>query len=391
MRTIEDRTGTVSPSVTTTPLVLAAIVSAGAGLVHAAAAGGHPGDGGLAALFALAASAQIGWAALAFARPARSTAVAGAVVNGGLVAVWALTRVTEMPLITSIGGPEAVTLQDGVAAALGAGAVGLALWSVASGPGPEVLRRRPVATLVALAVLAVCVPAVAAGHDHDHGQALVVETPPVPTVVVPGGVSAGESAGAEVPDPEPTPEAHDHADHDGGPIISLYDPRLTVDQRAAARELIAETQVGMDRFPDVESVLAAGYLSIGDGGTGFEHFVHLGYMADGRELDPDRIESIVARVHPDGSREIVSAMYLLEPGATMADVPDIAGSLTEWHDHQDLCWEGVRVVGRVSTDGTCPRGDFRGTVPMLHVWMVPHPCGPFAGLEGHGEGCGHDH
>jgi hypothetical protein len=30
---------------------------------------------------------------------------------------------------------------------------------------------------------------------------------------------------------------------------------------------------------------------------------------------------------------------------------------------------------------------------MLHVWLSPYPaCGPFAGIESHGGGCGeHDH
>jgi hypothetical protein len=29
--------------------------------------------------------------------------------------------------------------------------------------------------------------------------------------------------------------------------------------------------------------------------------------------------------------------------------------------------------------------------PMLHVWITDHPCGPFAGLEGHGGSCVQDH
>jgi hypothetical protein len=84
-------------------------------------------------------------------------------------------------------------------------------------------------------------------------------------------------------------------------------------------------------------------------------------------------------------------MYILVPGQAMTDVPDIAGELTTWHDHQNLCWEGARVVGTTDDTGSCQRGVFRGTPPMLHVWLVPNPCGPFAGLEGHGEGCAHGH
>ncbi len=109
------------------------------------------------------------------------------------------------------------------------------------------------------------------------------------------------------------------------------------------------------------------------------------------ELDARRIESIVARVNADGTKQVVSAMYILEFGKGMSDTPEIAGDLTTWHDHQNLCWEGNRLGGRL-VDGVCqPGGELRPTPPMLHVWMVPHPCGPFAGIEGHGAGCGHTH
>jgi hypothetical protein len=87
-------------------------------------------------------------------------------------------------------------------------------------------------------------------------------------------------------------------------------------------------------------------------------------------------------------------MYLLEPGATMDDVPDVAGDLTVWHDHQNLCWDeaGQRLAG-VVVDGRCrPGGEQRATTPMLHVWLDDQECGPFTGIEGHGEGCAaHEH
>jgi hypothetical protein len=178
-------------------------------------------------------------------------------------------------------------------------------------------------------------------------------------------------------------------------VISLDDPRLTAAQRAAAQQLITATTAGMQRFPDVAAVRAAGYSSIGDASTGYEHFVNFAFLGDGAEVDPNRIESIVAQVNPDGSRSIVSAMYILSLGKTMADVPEIGGPLTTWHDHQDLCWELPRVVA-LAVGGVCPRGTLIPTPPMLHVWMVPHPCGPFAGIEtdgasSHGTGCGHAH
>jgi hypothetical protein len=148
----------------------------------------------------------------------------------------------------------------------------------------------------------------------------------------------------------------------------------------------------MEPFPDVAAVEAAGYTSIGDGGIdGYEHYVRASYLSDPFEVDPNHIESIVVKKNGDGTKTIVSAMYILSLGKTMADVPDIAGELTTWHDHQNLCWEGLRVVG-TTVNGVCTRGVFIPTPPMLHVWMVDNPCGPFAGIDEHGGACViHDH
>ena len=158
-------------------------------------------------------------------------------------------------------------------------------------------------------------------------------------------------------------------------------------------DLINATTAGISPLMTVAAVQAAGYVSIGDGGAdGYEHFVKFAYLADGRELDPSRIESIVVKKNGDGTKTVVSAMYILELGKTLADVPDIAGELTTWHDHQNLCWVGTQVVG-LAQNGVCPPPSVLvPTPPMLHVWLVPHPCGPFAGIETHGgEGCGHGH
>jgi hypothetical protein len=211
------------------------------------------------------------------------------------------------------------------------------------------------------------------GHDDGHGH------PPAP----PGSPTPPGHPHPPAPGPQPT-----------GPIISLDDPRVTTEQRAAAQLLIDRTRYAMTPFPTVESVQAAGYGWIGDGGgNGYEHWVNWGYLGDGHELDPARIESIVVQRMPDGTKRVASAMYILELGKTMDQVPDIAGELTKWHDHRNLCWRGSSLAGVLGPDGQCPPGsELRVTPPMLHVWMVAHPCGPFAGIEGaHGSGCGHDH
>ena len=212
------------------------------------------------------------------------------------------------------------------------------------------------------------------GTPHDH-----------PTV--PGSPSH--------PHPPADPgDPHDHPTDPGpsGPIISLDDPRVTPQQRAIAQNLINVTTAGMAPFTTEEQVKAAGYTSIGDGGVdGYEHFVNWTYLTDAHELNPNRIESIVLKKNPGGPKTVVSAMYILSLGKTMANVPALAGPLTTWHDHQNLCFEGTRLVGTTNAAGVCTRGVLLPTPPMLHVWMVPHPCGPFAGIESHGGAtCGHD-
>ena len=180
-----------------------------------------------------------------------------------------------------------------------------------------------------------------------------------------------------------------------GAIISLDDDRVTESQRVAAQSLIDRTTTAMAQFPDEEAVQDAGYATIGDSATGFEHYLKLAYLSDTAELNPNKIESIVLRVWPDGSKTVESAMYILSLGEDMGDVPDIAGPLTTWHDHDDLCFAtsggDLRVIG-LAVDGRCAAGILFQTPPMLHVWITEQPCGPFAGIEtgNHGTDC-HPH
>ena len=249
----------------------------------------------------------------------------------------------------------------------------------------------PVLVVSTVAVLALVVPAMAAPHthgDHDHEH---------------GDVAAASHDAT----------AHEHDDTVAARLgalacrrvgrrrrarrsISLADTRLSEAQRSRAISLLVSTRAAMlARFPDRASVEAAGYVWIGDGrrAGGYEHFVQQDYMTDGLELDPDHIESIVLQRQADGTERVVTAMYILERGKTMADVPEIAGSLTTWHDHQNLCWDGNGKLAGIVVNGVCrPGGTFRATAPMMHVWLTDPPCGPFAGVEGHGAGdCAHTH
>jgi hypothetical protein len=68
------------------------------------------------------------------------------------------------------------------------------------------------------------------------------------------------------------------------------------------------------------------------------------------------------------------------------------GPLMQWHVHDDLCWtldaDRPIVVGSKDAAGKCPAGSINafGDIPMVHVWITPNECGPFAALEGQSAG-----
>ena len=111
-------------------------------------------------------------------------------------------------------------------------------------------------------------------------------------------------------------------------------------------------------------------------GGGYQHYVNWAYYTDGIEMNPSRIESIVV----EETAKIVSGMYILNPGKTMANVPALAGELTTWHDHQNLCFSGTQLVGHRRGRHVRRGRRSRPTPPMLHVWLVAQPV---RALRGH--------
>jgi hypothetical protein len=167
-------------------------------------------------------------------------------------------------------------------------------------------------------------------------------------------------------------------------------PGVTNVELQRSEKLIETTIKDLKRFQTPAQAYALGYRSIGDRLTGDEHYVNWSYANDGHILDPTRPESVVYEVR-NGKQQAVAAMYGMPFGSTFADVPDVGGPLTQWHVHANLCLTNnpqQRVVaGLTSLNGACPPGTSKaGNTPMLHVWSIPNPCGPFAALEGIGAG-----
>jgi len=172
------------------------------------------------------------------------------------------------------------------------------------------------------------------------------------------------------------------------PIDLSGTPGVTPQEQTQAENLI---RVTLDRLPKLWSdpavAIAAGFRSIGDGGTGIEHFVNEKFMNDNVMLDPDQPESLVWDT-TGGGRKLVAAMYMANKGMTLDQVPDIGGPLTQWHVHTNLCYNAQgHVAGITNGNGDCPAGLVKPeAVPMIHVWLTPNKCGPFAALEGIGGG-----
>jgi hypothetical protein len=168
-------------------------------------------------------------------------------------------------------------------------------------------------------------------------------------------------------------------------------PGVTPEQQAAAENLVAVTLVRLPQWADYKVAEAAGFKSIGDAVTGVEHYIKWDWINDNITLDPDHPESLVYQPQPDGTKKLVSAMYMLPDNVPLDKVPNIGGALMQWHIHDNLCFTNdpvqPRVAGLTNSQGGCPAPLVKfQPAPMIHVWIVPHKCGPFAALEGVGAG-----
>jgi len=194
------------------------------------------------------------------------------------------------------------------------------------------------------------------------------------------------------------PGAAAAASHHAAVVAKPYDPARPIDlsgvegvtpaQQARAENLIAVTLLRLPKYADPAVAVADGFRSIGDAATGDEHYINTAYFDDGRILDPDYPESLVYEPDGAGGKKLAAAMFMMPTGSTLSDVPDVGGKLTQWHIHNNLCFTPQGSVGGLTNpDGSCQAGLTKGPeMPMIHVWIRPNPCGPFAALEGVGAG-----
>jgi hypothetical protein len=409
-------------------LATAAVLSIGAGAIHAAATGVHAEHPELARIFVITAVLQLGAGLFALARPSRGAALATAAISGGAVAGWVVTRITGISWIQGLEVREAPQFADTACALLAAVAAGAALAGLLAG---WQLTRPVRLFLPGLAAAALTIPAMVSGgthvhsHGHDDSAAAAGHTHDEAAATGGAGGDSGvaavadghthddaeatdghshDTATTDATDATGDAEAADGHTHDTAAVSNWprpWDPASGIDvsgvpgvspeQESRAVTLIEGSLRDLPKYAQTSAAVADGYASIGDAGTGSEHYIKLSLINDDVLLDPSQPESLVYTVKGD-ERILAGAMYIASARPT--DDPELenwAGPLMQWHNHGNLCWDQVngvsQVVGLVDASGKCARGvNTGGENPMVHVWITPHPCGVFAALEGVGAG-----
>jgi hypothetical protein len=199
-------------------------------------------------------------------------------------------------------------------------------------------------------------------------------------LIVLSGDAAGWAASVQSTTANTPGSVTDH-NHTTGPATGVTGAQLQ-----AAVQLIDATRAAVGKYRDQRVAIKAGYTPMEPEGLAVMHYVNKAYFTDADVLRPDHVQSLIYFNSTHGP-VLIGAMYIMPNLATPG--PEIGGTLTVWHHHDNLCFDrttGVIVAfAHDSTansndkSGVCPQGSSnRSTPEMLHVWLIATPDGPFA-------------
>lgn len=418
-----------------TRLRWAAYSSMGAGLIHGIAVGLHADHPSAARAFLFLAVAQVLWGVAALRSSRSHIRLLGLGINGVAVAGWLLSKTTGIAFIDGLQVAEDPQSADTVCVVLAVMACAAIVWATVRNDTPVAQHSEINAAYITVVVAALGAWS-ATGVVHTHGEVELVDgglsitadgvivTPgssptqdslvATTTTSTPSGAAKGQASTKSQTKKSTTTSTttttiHGHVQTSDQAKAAAsgwprpFNPSVPIDltgiqgftpeqgQRALA--LVENAKRDLPAFSNYATAIAAGYFSIGDEGSGYEHLIKYSLLNDGRFLDTTAPESLVYKV-VGTSRTLVSAMFIAPPGTAMNDTTlvNYGGGLLQWHVHNNLCWKSVngvpKVVGAIDANGNCPAGSAlqAGGAPMVHVWITSHPCGPFAALEGIGAG-----
>lgn len=198
-------------------------------------------------------------------------------------------------------------------------------------------------------------------------------------VIVVAGVVAAWAASVERSARDQATESRAH-----GAAVAPVLP-VTSEQLKAAARLLEETTAAVAKYGDLRAAVAAGYQPMEPPDLDIVHYVNRDYFTDADVLRPEHVQSLIYYNTARGP-VLIGAMYIM-PTLAMSG-PEIGGSLTNWHHHDNLCFDNTTNVvvafanspffDRPGKSRSCPPGSSnRRTPEMLHVWLVDNPNGPF--------------
>jgi hypothetical protein len=166
---------------------------------------------------------------------------------------------------------------------------------------------------------------------------------------------------------------HAHA----GALLQPVADVATPEQQAAAAQLLADTRASIARYHDPAAAIAAGFKP--GPVSSAEPLRHFENKANAKAvLDPNRPQALVYAQTTHGL-QLIGAMYQMGRAGQWG--PDPGGRLTQWHQHEGICFSPFGFEFSLETPfWTCPVGSTGITTPpMLHVWIIDNgKQGPFA-------------
>ena len=344
----------------------AALLTAGAALIHVGVAGSHFQEWWLAGLFfVVVAAVQLGWALWLWQQPTSPRVLlTGAVSSIALVSVWLVSRTTGMPFGPGAGDAEPIGVADSVcvglelAAAILAGAA--ARRPVTASTTSTRARRRAVVLTAGVAALTLVATGTAlAAPEPAHDRA-------------PAAHDHGPDEASAVPD------SRHHHDAPNLPDVSS----ATAQQTAAARDLLDRTIAATKVYRDPARATAAGFdvqaawqrkqqklARAGhltkNGRVEGVHVPNARNRADGKILDPNAPETLVYSRTAEGTFTLVGVLFTAE----RKPPPAAYQPYLRWHTHEKCHARGAKGVKPVQ--GVCPQGTTAvESGAMTHLWFV---------------------
>jgi hypothetical protein len=223
---------------------------------------------------------------------------------------------------------------------------------------------------VALGVVLVVGGGVAVATASDDGARTAATTTSTTTGPTSTGSRAG-MAGTPVGTSDVCGDVPGAMQMDDGMVMAgVPDRAPTATDRRNAATLVRRVTDGLGRYASLPAAVADGYVPATNPNGYVVHYADWDTVRRGDVLDVTHPSSLVYANTFKGP-VLIGAMFM-GPGPCRPG-PDVAGPLTQWHAHDNLCLSAaLQVVGRTGSGGTCATGRHNtATFFMLHVWTAP--------------------